>query len=116
MISSSRITESQENSSPNGSAMAALLAAGIGCFAFGLFIVLAEVSETIHDFMLINKGVGTLSGKSTYAVLVWVLVWVGLQIAWNNKDLNTKNIYIATFVFLVAGLLLTFPPFYTLFG
>jgi fluoride ion exporter CrcB/FEX len=54
----------------NGPAAAAVLAGGVGCAVLGLFTLLAEAIEPIHNFMELASSVGPLSGKTTFAVLV----------------------------------------------
>jgi hypothetical protein len=55
---------------PNGPVAAVFLAAGIGSFVLGLFVVLNEVSTDISNFLKfdanygLGSGVGPLSGKA----------------------------------------------------
>ena len=100
----------------NGKAAAALLAGGIGAFAVGLMTVLVEASKAIKTAFTFSKPVGALSGKTTLAVLIWLVAWVVLGSLWKDKDVAFGKIVVAAFVFLVLGLLFTFPPFFLLFG
>lgn len=52
---------------PDGPLAAALLAAGIGAFALGLFTTLAEASVGFRERLILNAGVGPLSGKTVWA-------------------------------------------------
>src|SRR5690242_5269220 len=72
----------------NGPAMAALVAAGIGSFALGLFIVLAEAIPAVSTFMNFYNPVGPLAGKSTYAVLAYLVSWGVLALLWKEREIN----------------------------
>ena len=64
---------SEERPLPNGAVAAALLAGGIGAFAVGLMTVLAEASEAIANLLRFSGPVGPLSGKTTVAVVIWLI-------------------------------------------
>ncbi|MDF3018156.1 MAG: hypothetical protein K0R44_3381 [Thermomicrobiales bacterium] len=51
----------------DGPLAAALLAAGIGSFALGLFTTLAEASTAFRERLILDAGVGPLSGKTVWA-------------------------------------------------
>ena len=61
---------SAHTTKPNGPVAAAFLAAGIGSFVMGLFVVLNEISADISNFLKfdanygLGSGVGPLSGKA----------------------------------------------------
>jgi hypothetical protein len=100
----------------NGPAAAAVLAAGVGCAVLGLFTLLAEAIEPIHNFMELSSAVGPLSGKSTFAVLVWLIVWVGLHLWWRDQNVSFRAVYIVTLVLVGVGFVLTFPPVFLAFS
>lgn len=100
----------------NGPALAALLAAGIGVTALGVLTTLAEASQAIKDALVISKPVGPLSGKTTYAVVIWIVAWVVLAFLWRGRDLPPRTVYLATFILVGLGALGTFPLFYDLFA
>ena len=54
---------------PDGPLAAVLLAAGIGSFALGLITTLAEASSGFRDRLVLNAGVGPLSGKTVWATV-----------------------------------------------
>src|SRR5215207_4900659 len=84
-------TEYERKGTPaqvNGPAMAALVAAGIGSFALGLFIVLTEAIPAVKTFMNVYNPVGPLSGKSTFAVVAYVISWGVLAYLWKGKEMN----------------------------
>jgi hypothetical protein len=95
----------------NGPGAAAILAAGIGSFALGVFAFAGDASPTIlHAFNFWNP-TGPLSGITLSAVVVWLVAWYGLARAWATRSVNLRRINLAAFVMLIGGLLLTFPPF-----
>ena len=65
---------------PEGPISAAIIAAGIGAFALGLFTTLAEASATLKDWLQWNDRVGPLSGKTLLAVAVWLAAWAILHV------------------------------------
>lgn len=101
---------------PTGPAAAAVIAAGIGCFLIGVMTTLAEVSAGLGSFLTWNKGVGPLSGKTSIGVIGFFVAWLILSRMWGKKDIAFSTIYLWTAILLIAGLLLTFPPFFTIFA
>lgn len=95
---------------PNGDAMAAFVAAGAGSFAMGLFVVLHEAG--IYSAPSIHSGAGGLSGRSTFAVFVWLIVWAVLHRAWRDRDVPPGRTLTITLLFTGLGILFTFPPFW----
>jgi hypothetical protein len=53
-----------------GKALAALVAAGIGCAALGVLTTLAELSPRLKNVLNIYDPVGPLSGKPTVPVII----------------------------------------------
>jgi fluoride ion exporter CrcB/FEX len=100
----------------NGPTAAAVLAAGVGCAVLGLFTLLSEAIEPIHNFMELSSAVGPLSGKTTFAVLVWLVVWGGLHLWWRNRNVSFRAVYIVTLVLVGVGFVLTFPPVFLAFS
>lgn len=96
---------------PNGSAAAAILAAGIGCGTLGVLAFGADASPAIGSSLNIYNPTGTLSGVTTGAIIVWVVVWIVLNRLWHARTLGMLGINIAAFGLLAVGFLLTFPPF-----
>jgi hypothetical protein len=98
-------------SSPNGPGAAAILAAGIGSLALGVFAFTGDASPTVlHAFNFWNP-TGPLSGVTLTAVIVWLAAWYGLSRRWGARNVSLLNVNVASFTMLIAGLLLTFPPF-----
>jgi hypothetical protein len=95
----------------NGPGAAAVLAAGIGATALGVFAVLADTLPAFKKLMIFSSPTGPLSGVTTSAIIVWLLAWAVLEWRWKQKTVAIGPVAIAAFVLLAVGLLLTFPPF-----
>jgi len=96
---------------PNGQGAAAILAAGIAWFVFGLFDVAGQAWPAVGAAFNIWRPSGPLSGVSTAAIGVWLLAWLLLVVRWRKRDVRLGRINAAAFALLATGLLLTFPPF-----
>ena len=108
-------TAATPTSLPNGPGAAAVLAAGIGSFALGVFAVLADKIPSIGRWMNFSNPTGPLSGVTTCAVFAWLAAWAILQMRWRGRDVRFAPIGCAALVLLALGILLTFPPFADLF-
>jgi hypothetical protein len=95
----------------NGPGAAAILAAGIGCAAVGILAFAGDASDAIGKVLNFYNPVGTLSGVTTIAIIIWLVAWFFLNRQWRMKTVAMARINIAAFVGLAIGLLLTFPPF-----
>lgn len=95
----------------NGPGAAAILSAGIGCFSLGLIATLADKSTALKAGLTLYKPTGPLSGVTTAAILLWLLVWFVLARLWSEKNVALARISAIAFVLLALGFLLTFPPF-----
>ena len=99
-----------DTKSTNGPALAAFLAAGIGAFAMGLIVVLSEsglfVAPTLYG------PAGGVSGRTTLAVVVWLIAWGVLHVTWRARDIEPGRVAVATLVLIALGVLGTFPPFW----
>ncbi len=117
-MSSADTRESLRNSvPPDGAAWAAVLAAGIGCAVFGLLVILAEASKAFSAHFIFYKPAGDLSGKSTIAVLIWLIAWVLLAAKWKQQTIGKPIAVLLISVLLVLfGFVAVFPPFFELFA
>jgi hypothetical protein len=95
----------------NGPGAAAVLSAAIGSCAFGVFAFAADAVPAINRVMAIWKPTGALSGVSTAGILVWLVAWFILSRRWAGRDVRLLWVNLASALMLIAGLLLTFPPF-----
>lgn len=109
------MTAKADETMKNGLAAAALLAGGIGSLILGINTILAEASEAFKNAIVFYAPAGPLSGKTTLAVLVWLVAWIVLGYLWKGRDVAFNKVVIASFVLLALALLLTFPPFFYLF-
>jgi hypothetical protein len=100
---------------PNGSGAAAILSAGIGSFAVGLLAIVADQSVLLKSLFTFYKPTGPLSGVTTIAILIWLLVWGILEWRWRKRTVALKPIVVAAFVLLGLALVFTFPPVAELF-
>lgn len=100
----------------NGTPLSALLSAGIGVFALGIFTTLAEASASFANQLKLVGPVGPLSGKTTFAVVAWVAAWAVSFFVMRGKNYTARPFYIATFALVAGGFLLTFPIFFDLFA
>lgn len=95
----------------NGPAGAAILSAGIGCFAIGALAVIGDGSKAVAKFFTFYRPTGPLSGVSSLGIVLWLVVWFALARRWRSKTVAIERVNLAAFAFLALGLLLTFPPF-----
>jgi hypothetical protein len=98
-----------------GKALAALVAAGVGSAALGVLTTLAELSPGLKHVLNFYDPVGPLSGKTTVAVIVWLIAWYVLARRWHARPPVMKSALVATFVLIGVGVVGTFPLFFALF-
>jgi len=96
---------------PNGPGAAAVLAAGIGSLALGVFALAGDAVPTIRRAFNIWNPSGPLSGVTTAAVVVWLVAWFLLARRWSSRDVGLTAVTVTALAMLAGGLLLTFPPF-----
>jgi hypothetical protein len=101
---------------PNGPAVAVMLATGVGALVLGIFTVLSEASESVHEFLEFSERVGPLSGKTVFGTAAFLLSWAGLHLALRDREVDWRPAIAALLVLLAIGLVLTFPPFFQLFA
>lgn len=100
---------------PNGPVVAVTVATGIGALVLGIFTLLSEASESVHDFLEFSERVGPLSGKTVFGAAAFLLSWGGLHVALREREVAWRPAIVVFLVLLAVGLLLTFPPFFQLF-
>ena len=101
---------------PEGPISAAIIAGGIGALALGALTTLAEASETIKGWLELNAAVGPLSGKTTFAVAIWLVSWGILHTAMRRTEYETRRAFGIAIVLVVLGVVGTFPTFFQLFA
>jgi hypothetical protein len=100
---------------PSGSGAAAILSAGIGCFSLAILAVAGDKWIVVKNALVWYKPTGALSGVSTAALLIWLLLWGILEWRWRNKSVAAGRIHAIALTLLGLSLLLTFPPIAELF-
>jgi hypothetical protein len=101
---------------PTGPVWAAILSAGIGCFAFGLLVDLAEASKGFSNALNLHNPTGDLSGKSTLAIAIWLIAWAVIHTLWKNRTIQSPGkITAITATLIVLAMIAVFPPFFSLF-
>ena len=106
----------QQSEVNNGLVVAAMLAAGIGCFVLGLTTSLAQGSKAIGGMLNFYNPVGPLGGKTIVAVVVWLIAWGVLASKWKDQSADFGKMYKVTLILVGLGLLGTFPLFFDLLG
>ena len=91
----------------NGAAMASFLAAGIGTFALGVIILLNDARLFVAP-AIIPRG-GGVSGRTTLAVIVWLLAWGVLHARWRARHVPPVKICARTLVLVGFGVLASIP-------
>ena len=104
--------DGRRSSFRNGAAMAAFLASGIGSFAMGLIVVLNEAG--VFAVPAVYAPAGGVSGRTTLALVVWLVAWGVLHSRWKAHDVDASRILTLTMVLVVLGVLGTFPPLWQL--
>jgi hypothetical protein len=94
----------------NGPAAAALLAGGIAAVVYGIIIILSEGIAAVATALNWYNPAGPLSGKTTLAVIVWLVIWAVLGNQWKDKDVDFPRMANTALILLVVGVLLTVPP------
>jgi hypothetical protein len=89
---------------------AAILAAGVGSFALAVLAIAGDKSPAIRNLLNWYRPTGALSGVTTGAIVVWLLVWVALERRWRDKDIAMGRVAGVGLTLLGLSLLLTFPP------
>ena len=93
--------------------MAAVLAAGIGSFAMGAVVLLNEAG--LFAAPTLYGPAGGVSGRTTIAVVVWLVAWAVLHARWKDRDAAGGQVLTATHVLVALGLIGTWPPVWALF-
>jgi hypothetical protein len=96
----------------NGTALAAFLAAAVGAFAMGVFVLLNEAG--IFAAPTLYGPAGGVSGRTTLATLAWLIAWGLMHRLWKARELAPAPIYAVTLLLVALGVLATFPPLWSL--
>lgn len=96
----------------NGAALAAFAAAGFGAFAMGLIVILNEAG--LFSPPALYGPAGGVSGRTTLAVVLWLVTWVLLHRRWKSRQLDSRRIAAMTVILIALGIVGTFPPTWSL--
>lgn len=105
-----------EPDKPEGPVSAAILAAGVGALALGVFTTLAEASTSVKNWLQWSDAVGPLAGKTLMAVIVWLVAWAALHLGLRGKAYESRRALTIALVLIALGVLGTFPTFFQLFA
>lgn len=96
----------------NGAALAAILSAGIGSFAMGFFVILN--SAGLFSAPSLYGPAGGVTGRTTLTIVSWLIIWAVLHNRWKDRHVDPRRVHILTFILIALGIVLTFPPVWTL--
>jgi len=115
-LSENKVETPVSQDKPEGPISAAILGAGVGALALGFFTTLAEVSAGAKAWLQFNDAVGPLSGKTSMAVITWLVAWAVFHFALRRKAYETRRAMLISGVLIALGVLGTFPTFFQLFA
>jgi hypothetical protein len=101
-------SEEQVTAPAVGAAMAAILAAGIGAFAMGLFVILNEAG--VFAAPALYGPAGGVSGRTAFAAIAWLIAWGVLHNRWKGQPVESGRVFTISLVLIALGVLLCFPP------
>jgi hypothetical protein len=74
----------------------------------GLIVLLNEMG--LFAAPTIYGPAGGVSGRTTLAVVVWLIAWAVLHARWKNREVNAGRVGTLTVILIALGILGTFPP------
>jgi hypothetical protein len=111
-----RLREVEFPDKPEGPIAAAIIAGGIGAATLGILTTAAEISERLKDWLDWRSQVGSLSGKTGSAVIVWLVAWVVLHLLFREKPYETRRAFVIALILVAVGVVGTFPTFFEAFS
>jgi hypothetical protein len=99
---------------PNGAIAAALLAAGVGCCAFGVAVLAATASEIVKQALDVYAPVGPLGGKSLVATGAWLITWTVAHLWLRARHVDLARWSRRSLTLIVVAFVATFPPVFEL--
>ena len=94
----------------NGSGAAALLGAAVGSFVLAALAFAGDKSAGVKSSLIFYKPTGALSGVTTVAIVIWLVVWGLLEWRWAGRTVNMRRINGVSIALLALSIVLTFPP------
>ena len=110
--SATNVQPAESVSAADAAIGAAFIASGIGCTVMGLLTTAADISKPLSDSLNWYKPVGPLAGKTSVAVIVYLVSWALLHFGVKNVKLQTA--FTIALVLIGLGFALTFPPVFDL--
>ncbi|MCJ7831908.1 MAG: hypothetical protein MUP92_00475, partial [Actinobacteria bacterium] len=86
-----------------------------GCLVFGALTAMTEASRTLADALVFMPKVGPLSGQALSAVIVFLASWKLLEFVLRGKEPGERRVFVAMWLMVGVGIVLTFPPVYQSF-
>jgi hypothetical protein len=99
---------------PNGAGAAALVSAGLGAFTLAVLAIIADHSLAFRKLLIFYTPTGPLSGVTTTAITVWLVCWIGLDVAWKRRDVRGWAVALGLCLIAISFILM-FPPVGDLF-
>lgn len=99
----------QQTTLNNGAIAAALVGVGLGSLGMGLITFLSAMGAL--SVPVLYAPVGSLSGKSTIAIVLWLGIWLGLHFFWRNRSFNLSSTGRTCLLLAGLGLVGTVLPF-----
>jgi hypothetical protein len=78
----------------------------------GLVVVLAETD--VFSAPAIYAPSGGVSGRTTLAVVIWLITWLLLHLRWRHRQVATRRVWTVTLLLVALGIAGTFPPLWGL--
>lgn len=101
---------------PDGPASAAIISVGIGACTLGFLAILAEANASFKALATLSEGVGSLSGKVVFTVIIWLTSWAGLHLAYRGKSFDIRKALVISLILMALGILTTIPPVFGSFA
>ncbi|HEU4464095.1 MAG TPA: hypothetical protein VFS53_03540 [Gemmatimonadota bacterium] len=98
---------------PNGAALAAFLAAGIGALGLGFVVFLNELG--VFEVPALYGPAGGVSGRTTAGLVIWLVAWAVLHSRWKDRRMEPSGLFGMSLILIAVGLVLCFPPVWHLF-
>lgn len=99
----------------NGSGAAAILSAAVASFALAMLALAGDKFAAVKNSLIFYKPTGPLSGVTDIAIMIWLVLWLVLEMRWRKRRVALGPICVASFVLLGLSFLLTFPPIADIF-
>jgi hypothetical protein len=103
------IKQSETKKLPLGAAAAAMVSSGLGVLTIGILTTSAAALSALKDFLAWYVPTGSLSGKTSIGIAVWLVSWAILSNMWKSKEYDIGKAFKLTMILVAIGVILTFP-------